>query len=196
MNLLDAAFLLVILVSVVGGLIRGLVREVLGFVGLVAGFLLAILLAPVAAPHLERWMVHAAAYAISFLFIFFATAATAGLLGNLLTRFMETVHLSCLNRILGGVFGLVRGVVLIVVLFWGLLFFVDRPERMLERSRLAPLVYRAALWLERSLPGHESTRDDVIQESGGKKGTGSNPVPSLQMAVRSRPPVVSRCRRP
>ena len=162
MNLLDIAFLLVIVVSVASGLLRGFVREVLGFVGLVAGFLFAILLAPVVAPWIERWMVHAAAYALSFLVIFFFTAITAGVLGTFLTRFAEKARLSCLNRLLGAAFGFVRGVILIVVLFWGLLFFVESPDKLLERSRLAPLVYKAAVWLERTLPRHGPARNEVI----------------------------------
>jgi membrane protein required for colicin V production len=161
-NLLDIAFLLVVVVSVAGGLLRGFVREVLGFVGLVAGFLFAVLLAPVVAPLLEKWMVHAAAYALSFLVIFFITAVLAGIMGSLLTRFMEKAQLSCLNRVLGAAFGFVRGVILIVVLFWGLLFFVESPDKLLARSRIAPLVYKAAVWLEHTLPGHGPARDEVI----------------------------------
>jgi membrane protein required for colicin V production len=162
-NLLDVAFLLVLIVSVVGGLVRGLIREVLGLVGLVLGFVLAVLLAPAVAPHLEKWMVHAAAYAVAFLGLFFFMVIVAGILGNLLTRFMETIHLSCLNRLAGGLFGLVRGALLIIVLFWGLLFFVDHPERMMNRSRLAPLVYRGAQWFGGILPGGESSdRNEMI----------------------------------
>lgn len=156
MNWLDIAFVFVLFFSVVGGLLKGFVREILGIAGAVGGLVLAVMLAPALAPKLARWLVEPAAYAAAFLLIFFVTVIVTGVIGHLVTKMLEAAHLSLPNRLLGGLFGFVRGVILIVVLFWGLLFFVDSPDRILADSKLAPTVYRAAQWLGRHIPGQES----------------------------------------
>jgi membrane protein required for colicin V production len=156
MNWLDIAFVLVLFFSIVGGLLKGFVREIFGIIGTVAGLVLAITLSPSLAPRLARWLMEPAAYAAAFLGIFFVTMMVAGLIGHIATKVLDAAHLSLPNRLLGGLFGFVRGSVLIVVLFWGLLFFVDNPERILADSRLAPTVYKAAQWLGKQLPGRES----------------------------------------
>jgi membrane protein required for colicin V production len=163
MNWLDIAFVFVLFFSVVGGLLKGLVREILGIAGAVGGLILAVMLAPALAPKLARWLMEPAAYAAAFLGIFFVTVVVTGIVGHIVTKVLEAAHLSLPNRLLGGLFGFVRGVILIVVLFWGLLFFVDSPDRILADSKLAPTVYRAAQWLGQHLPGrdHREVEDSI-----------------------------------
>lgn len=158
MNWLDIAFLAILVLSGIAGLVRGLAREVLGLAGLVGGFLLALLFAPNLAPKLERWVTHPLAYPAAFLVLVLATMLAAEIAGGLLTRLVEAVRLSCLNRLAGGLFGLARGALLVVLAYLGLLFLVKEPTSLTRGSRLAPLACRGAMALSRLLPAAEQER--------------------------------------
>jgi membrane protein required for colicin V production len=157
MNVLDVLFLGVLLLSLAVGLCRGLVREILGGLGLAGGFLAALALAPPLSLRIP-FVQGPFAYATAFLAIFFAVLLAAELFGKLITRALESAKLTWPNRLAGGLFGLVRGAVLAVVLFLALLFFLDNPERLVRGSRLAPWAHRGARALCLILPGKEKAR--------------------------------------
>ncbi len=137
-NWLDATFLVIIALSVIGGILRGLAREILGLAGIVAGTILALSFAPRWSPVLERWLPAQAAYAVMFVLMLIGTMILADLVGQLATRLLKAVKLSIPNRLAGGLFGAARGALLSIVLFLGLLFFTDDPMRLTSGSRLAP----------------------------------------------------------
>jgi membrane protein required for colicin V production len=152
MTLLDGAILVVLLVSVGFGVSRGLVREVLGLAGLVAGVLVAGLYAgPVAAP-LERWLPPGAARAVAFGGLLLGVLIVAALIGHLLTKLLEAVKLSIPNRLLGGLFGLARGALLVVALLAAVDLLGIDPRPWVEGSRLGRPAWRAAQELRQRLP--------------------------------------------
>jgi len=152
LNWLDVTFLIVIALSVLGGILRGFAREALGLAGVVAGYILALSFAPAWSIWLERWMVPPAAYATMFVLILVGTMLIADILGQIITKVLKSVLLSVPNRLAGGVFGLVRGALLAVMLFIGLLFFTDDPVRITSGSRLAPYAAYGARVVLRWLP--------------------------------------------
>jgi membrane protein required for colicin V production len=115
MTWLDWALLAVLLVSALVGLWRGLVYEVLSVAGWVLAFVLAqawaeaagaLLPMDGAAPPLRL--------AAGFVMVFIAVAFTAGLLSWLIKKLVESVGLRPVDRVLGGVFGVLRGVVILL----------------------------------------------------------------------------------
>jgi len=153
MNELDVALLAVIAVSVVAGLLKGLVREIISLVGVLVGILLALLLAPSASLTVARWIHHdVAAYAVAWVAIFVATLVLATLIGAALNRVIGFAHLSFANRVLGGLFGLARGMLIALVIVLGLTLFLDQSAPLLADSRVLPRMVWGARLMAPLLP--------------------------------------------
>lgn len=117
MATLDWIVLAVLAASVLLGLWRGLVYEVLSVLNWIAAFVLAQWLAPRAAQALP--LGHAGEslrYAAGFLAVFIGALFAGGLVAWLVRRLVEAVGLRPVDRALGGIFGLVRGAVAVLVL--------------------------------------------------------------------------------
>ncbi|PUE09952.1 CvpA family protein [Limnohabitans sp. T6-20] len=116
--LTDWILLGVLLASMVVGLWRGLVYEVLSLAGWVAAFVVAQWLAPDVVGWLPfiKGAPASVQYAVAFAVVFVVTVFAAGLVSWLIKKLVETVGLRPVDRTLGGVFGLARGVVLLLAL--------------------------------------------------------------------------------
>lgn len=116
--LTDWILLGVLLASMVVGLWRGLVYEVLSLAGWVAAFFVAQWWASDAIAWLPLMEGAPASvqYAVAFSLVFILTVFTAGLVSWLIKKLVESVGLRPIDRALGGLFGLARGVVLLLVL--------------------------------------------------------------------------------
>ena len=114
---LDWVVLASLAASVLLGLWRGLVYEVLSLLNWVAAFVVAQWLAPHVAAALPMGeagpgMRHVAA----FVLVFIASLFAGGLLAWVIKMLVEAVGLRPVDRALGGLFGLVRGALLVLVL--------------------------------------------------------------------------------
>jgi membrane protein required for colicin V production len=116
--LTDWILLGVLLASMVIGLWRGLVYEVLSLAGWVAAFVVAQLLASDVVGWLPfiKGAPASVQYAVAFAVVFVVTVFVAGLVSWLIKKLVETVGLRPVDRTLGGVFGLARGLVLLLAL--------------------------------------------------------------------------------
>jgi membrane protein required for colicin V production len=117
-SLTDWALLGVLLASMVVGFWRGLVYEVLSLAGWVAAFVVAQWLAVDVVAWLPVFQGAPASvrYAVAFAAVFVAVVFAAGLLSWLIKKLVETVGLRPVDRTLGALFGLARGVVLLLAL--------------------------------------------------------------------------------
>ncbi len=119
MNLATTDWLLcaVLMLSMLLGAWRGLVYELMSLAAWVAAFVLAQWLAQDVALMLP--FLHGAAeqvqYAAAFVLVFVLALFAAGFVSWLLKKVVETVGLRPVDRALGGVFGLARGVLLLLV---------------------------------------------------------------------------------
>lgn len=150
MNLLDAGIALIFLISVVTAFRSGFSREVIGlaavllaaicgtwFYGTAGSFLLPYVSSPQVA--------HFAGFALVFLGIMLLGAGA----GLIVSRVLKTVGLTWLDRILGAMFGAVRGILICVVLVMALVAFSPGPAgsgapASVVSSRLAPYVIGSA----------------------------------------------------
>ncbi len=117
-SLTDWILLLVLFVSMVVGFWRGLVYEVLSLAGWVAAFILAQWFASdviVWLPFLKS-AAEPLQYAIAFVVVFIASLFAAGMVSWLIKMLVETVGLRPVDRSLGALFGLARGMVLLLAL--------------------------------------------------------------------------------
>jgi membrane protein required for colicin V production len=115
-SLTDWILLGVLLISMTVGFWRGLVYEVLSLAGWVAAFILAQWLASDVVQVLPFLKGAAATvqYAVAFVLVFVAALFAAGLLSWLIKKMVETVGLRPVDRSLGAIFGLLRGVLLLL----------------------------------------------------------------------------------
>jgi membrane protein required for colicin V production len=112
---LDWIGLAVLLVSLLVGAWRGLVVEVISLVAWVAAFILAQWFAPDAANFLPMaGASQAARYAAGFVVVFVATLFAGALIGFVLSKLLSAVGLGAINRLLGALFGVLRGAVLVL----------------------------------------------------------------------------------
>jgi membrane protein required for colicin V production len=139
-----------------------LIRELLSLLGLVAAAVLSIHGYPYGANVLAPFIaVEWVRQAVSFALIFLAVMAVAMLCSTLLRLVIRTVGLSLLDRLLGGLFGLAKVVLVVsVVLIMASKFFPSETARLAAESVLAPLLLRSAALL---VPFLEQHTDDVQQ---------------------------------
>ncbi|MEI8363124.1 MAG: CvpA family protein [Betaproteobacteria bacterium] len=116
MTSFDYIVLSIIGLSVVLSVMRGLVREVLAIMGWLAAFYVARTYASQILPMMpaniptEPLRVLAA-----FLVLFLATLLVVSLLAIALTAIFKTIGLGWINRLLGAIFGLARGVLIVCI---------------------------------------------------------------------------------
>jgi membrane protein required for colicin V production len=114
---LDWVIAAVLAASVLLGLWRGLVFEVLSVLNWLAAFVLAQWLAPRAAAMMPLGGAgESLRYAAGFVVVFIAALFLGGLVAWLTKKLVEAVGLRPVDRALGGLFGLVRGLVAVLAL--------------------------------------------------------------------------------
>ena len=117
MTVLDWIFIAVLGVSLLLGVWRGLVREVLSLVNWVLAFYLAQWFAQDAAKYLSMSGVsEALRYAIGFALVFVVSAFVGGLMVWGLSKLVSSAGLGMVDRSLGAVFGLLRGMIFLLAL--------------------------------------------------------------------------------
>lgn len=153
MNTADYAILAVLGLSVLVGLWRGLVVEVMALVVWVAAFWVAWLFGgQVAARFDPAVSLPSMRIVLGYCVCFLAVLLVGALLRFLLSRLVAGTGLSGTDRLLGMVFGLARGalIVTLVVLLAG---FTPLPrDAWWQQSRLLPVFDGGAAWLATNLP--------------------------------------------
>lgn len=131
MTFFDYTVLLIVGISVLLSVIRGLVREVLALLAWLAAFGVASLFAAGAAPLLDGLIASAQLRLLTaFLLLFIFTLIGMSVVALLLSKLVSAAGLGLLDRGLGVVFGLARGlvIVLVAVLVAGLTPAPRQPE--------------------------------------------------------------------
>lgn len=114
MTWLDYAVIAALVISIAWGAWRGLVHEVLSLAGWVLAFLAANLLAAPLAESFPANMRPELRVVAAFVLIFVATLVLATLLSALVTKFVRVSVLHSLDRWLGALFGLMRGLLIVI----------------------------------------------------------------------------------
>ena len=113
---LDYAVILVLVLSIAWGAWRGLVHEVLSLAGWIMAFLAANLLAAPLSETFPANMRPEFRVVGAFVLVFVGTLVLTTLLTALVTKFVRVSVLQSLDRWLGALFGLMRGLLVVVAL--------------------------------------------------------------------------------
>lgn len=173
----DYAILAVIAVSVGVGALRGFIKEVFSLLVWAAAFLVAYHFAgDVADLMKEAVTLPSARTAMGFSGLFIAVLLVGGLVNYLLGRLVESTGLSGTDRLLGGLFGAARGLVLVVavLLVCGFTPIPGDPWWKESRTiqRMMPLVSWTAAYLPQSVVeqlNFEPDRNDGEETGEGQK---------------------------
>lgn len=149
MNWLDILLLIVMVGSIASSFRRGFSREVVGLVSsilaLFAGLWFYGSVGATLQPYLSS---RAVANFCGFVLVFLGVVILGALAGYGIGRFVKAVGLSALDRLLGGFFGLVRGLVISIAIITALVAFArgadGKPPQSVVSSRLAPYLIDAA----------------------------------------------------
>jgi membrane protein required for colicin V production len=158
MTLIDIVVLVIVGLSMLFGIIRGLMREVLALASWIAAFLAANAFAPEAARWLPAGMAAELRLLAGFVVIFLLVLVVMSLLAILASKLVKSAGLGAEDRLLGAVFGLLRGglIVTTLVLLAGL---TALPRQPVWRNALltGPMVVVAG-YVKSWLPGDLSER--------------------------------------
>ena len=172
-NILDWFILLVWVVSCVYGIARGFAREALSILGWLASFLAANVLADSVAD-LGRKIVDepTTRYLLAWSLTFIAVLLMVGMVAAFLSDQMRQPGFNLGNRLFGGVFGFIRGIIIIAALSVVLRAVLpDGEEDLLESAVLMDPVNWVAEWIgtnfERVLESEPSEAVRDTMDSGG-----------------------------
>ena len=141
MNPFDILIIVILGYSLVRGLFRGLVKELSSIVGVLGGFYAAYTYYNVLAGLLSR-LIHDISYLniLSFLIIFCGVLIIVGVLGVIIKYLLNIAFLGWIDRISGVVFGVLKGILIVSILFIPLTAFLPKGTAFIKTSELAPHV--------------------------------------------------------
>ena len=152
LNWIDYVILGIVLVSLLIGLVRGLICEVISLITWIAAFVLAIEFAHPASHHFTFTASPTTKYVIAFAGIFILTLIIGITINALVRHLWHKTGVPVLDRILGMLLGIARGVVIIAFI----LLFVDasplKAEPVVKASQFIPLFNPVIKWLKNVLP--------------------------------------------
>jgi len=164
MNWPDYAILATIAISVLVGALRGFIKEVMALAIWALAFVLAYRFAGDVSSVMEAQVsLPSARLAMGFAGIFLVVLVLGGLLVYLVGRLVESTGLSGTDRLLGGVFGAVRGLALVItfLLVAGLTPLPADP--WWKESAMIPRLMPLVDWVAEFLP--ESAREHLDFEA-------------------------------
>jgi membrane protein required for colicin V production len=154
MNWLDVLILLPLLVGLVRGLMRGLISEIIAFVVVILGVLGSRFLAPPFSKALLHWFEWPKGVCdiVAYVLIFLAVAVVLSIIARLLVRFLRAIHLSWANRLLGGIFGVLKYGILVLIAVFVMdksneVFEWQKDEEVVRTSVLYPPLVDATRWI-------------------------------------------------
>jgi membrane protein required for colicin V production len=161
MTVFDYAVLAILVLSILLSVVRGVVRELLSLVGWVIAFMMANAFAAVFAPMLPAAIVGDQFRGIlAFASLFLSTLLAMGLLTMLVSALVKTAGLGFADRFMGSLFGLARGLVVVLLAVLAAGFTAAPQEPFWKKAMLSAPLETAVMmiipWLPRDLSRHIS----------------------------------------
>jgi membrane protein required for colicin V production len=142
MNWIDAAIVVILILSVVMGFINGFVKEVASLAALIIGVWGAIKFSSFTAGKLYDYFDLTGQYVgiIAFLITFGIIVVVIHFIGILADKIVDAISLGFVNRLLGIVFGLIKSV-LIMSVFFVVLNSIDARRPFLPKEKIEQSIF-------------------------------------------------------
>jgi membrane protein required for colicin V production len=134
-NFLDYLLALILAYCLVRGIFRGLIKEFTSIIGVLGGFYFAYTYYPQVAEPIRKW-VAVAAYAniLGFLILFVGVYLVISIAGMVIKYLMNIAFLGWTDRLLGALFGTLKGVLIVAVMVAMLTTFLSERTIILKES--------------------------------------------------------------
>jgi len=142
-NWFDYLLLILVAGSVLAGLVKGFARSLIGLASVIIGLVCGLWFYGVAGAFFYEFVSsRKLAHLLGFIVVFMGVVLAGTALAALLARLLKWAHLSWLDHLMGGGFGLLRGAVVAAALVLAVMAFAPKPPpRAVTDSRLSgPLV--------------------------------------------------------
>ena len=165
-NLIDVLIVIIAVISGVMASLRGLIREVFGLAGWVFAIIGANLLSEVTTEQLAEYIASddlrtLLGWALPFIII----SIIWYILSNILSPPLRRFTLNMLDRPLGFIYGLARGIVIAALIYMGALFAVEKEDAlpdMVQHATLIDALRSTTIFMANLTP--ESIRDDIVEK--------------------------------
>jgi membrane protein required for colicin V production len=152
---LDFAVIIIVGLSILVGILRGATREVLGIVGWIGAFATVFYGLPLFRP-LARHYIHSPmiADALVAVILFILSLAVFILISRLISSRVKGSLLGGMDRSLGLVFGFIRGLLVVCLIYLAIGFFYPPGQvpDAIKQARLTPWLSSGAQELKRLIP--------------------------------------------
>ena len=156
LTLVDYGIFLVLILSAILSTLRGMTRELLGLAGWVASILVANFTSPmIEAPISEFLQVKGLSVALAWALPFATSVVVWFILASLLAPGLKRVGFGSLDRWLGGLFGLIRGFGLVLIVFVAAVFAAEGEDNLpdiVKDSHSSPALSRSAYYFSGFVP--------------------------------------------
>ena len=165
---LDAVVIAVLIISFGLGILRGLVREVLSLSSWIVSIWLAYLYGDNVAIMIVPWVEsERLSGLIGYVVVFVAVLVVLSLVGALLVKLFRVAGLSGTDRFLGGLFGCLRGVVIVTVLLFIAEWTPATGQAWFRNSQIVPYFDVPLTWFKSKVV--DQLNIDSFQQGDEKK---------------------------
>ncbi len=175
MNWLDVGILVIIALFALLGIKRGFIRGTLSFLAIIVGIVLGLMFYEFAGILLVKKGLIAnesIASIVGFFIITLAVYLVIQMIAWMLTKLVDTLHLSLIDRMAGGFLGVIIGVIVIFFLISCLEFFYSEDDPPLKDSVVVPYVNVSFEIIRSTVPddfkNHLQNTRELIQKEGMK----------------------------
>ena len=146
----DWTIIVVLGLSILLSLWRGFVREAVSLAGWIAAFVIANMFVGEVAIFLQQWIANVTGrYVAAYALLFAGTLMVAGIVGKLSAQVVRVTGLTLLDRLLGTVFGFIRGIIIVLVAVYVVRQLAPAQNVLwLDESQLMPYVDMLGQWVQ------------------------------------------------
>ena len=166
MPIIDIIIAVALLVSIVVGFVRGFVKESISIAALVIAIWASLYFGPAVGEVSQSWLSSVEAQTwFGRILVFAIVLSVGGLLGWGISKLIRLSVLSGLDRMMGSLFGMLRGIIVVALLvIFGQYSGFDNDEWWLD-SRLLPHFEVVADWIKVMAPvGYELIVPDQVAD--------------------------------
>ncbi len=166
MAIIDIIIAVALTISIIVGFVRGFVKESISIATLVIAIWAALYFGPAVGKVSDSWLSSEELQMwFGRILVFALVLAAGGLLGWGVSKLVRLSVLSGLDRLLGSLFGIVRGILLTALFVIGGQFSGFDNDEWWLRSRLLPHFERVADWIKVMAPkGYELIVPDEVAD--------------------------------
>ncbi len=152
MTWVDWTIISVLVASIGLSLWRGFTREALSLLGWILGFVIASRYSPSLAVYFSGLVSSAViSQVLAFLTVMALCLIVAALIARLMKSLLAAVGLSFFDRVLGSVFGFVRGIVILLIASYALTLLMPQSQQAMQNSVLVPYLDTLLNWTQSKL---------------------------------------------